>query len=241
MATTSTNEPPESSINASKPTAATTRAHGAVGTRHPFAGSTAKLELLPPDTLTVSGIDIEEEARLYDELCEAYESEARTFDTESRTSYARRPNVPESTFSADIFLADNTGLGCFAKDATISGWTTVAGDKVPQASLEKGNSMKNIGAGAYVVYDCVITTKEGTTFHTLKRYTAFEELDHALRLTVPRTLRPAIPKLPPKAPFAKFRPAFLDRRRQHLQFWLARVLLHPEIGKTEVVKRWVVS
>lgn len=115
---------------------------------------------------------------------------------------------------------------------------------------------------------------KGTTFHALKRYTAFEELDHALRLTLPvsfthavcgfalnnahspcpsysdhahvtqhlqRTLRSSIPRLPPKAPFAKFRPAFLDRRRQHLQFWLARVLLHPEIGKTEVVKRWVVS
>lgn len=35
---------------------------------HPFAHSTAKLELLPPSTAGLSGIDIEEEAQLYDEL-----------------------------------------------------------------------------------------------------------------------------------------------------------------------------
>lgn len=35
---------------------------------HPFSRSTAKLELLPPSTAGLSGIDIEEEAQLYDEL-----------------------------------------------------------------------------------------------------------------------------------------------------------------------------
>ncbi|KAJ2932771.1 hypothetical protein H1R20_g4309, partial [Candolleomyces eurysporus] len=119
--------------------------------------STSKLEILHPDSVTASGIDIEEEAHLYEELCEAYENEARNFDAESRYSYHGGRSAPESVFSADIFLADNTGSGSFAKDVSISGWTTVAGDKVP--SLE-GRSMKGLGAGAYVVYDCVITTRE---------------------------------------------------------------------------------
>jgi len=35
---------------------------------HPFSHSTAKLELVPPLTAGLSGIDIEEEAQLYDEL-----------------------------------------------------------------------------------------------------------------------------------------------------------------------------
>lgn len=43
---------------------------------HPFANSTSKLELIPPSlSTTVDGIDVEEEARLYDELCRSYEDE----------------------------------------------------------------------------------------------------------------------------------------------------------------------
>ena len=39
---------------------------------HPFAGSTGKLEILP-SSANSDMIDIEEEARLYDELCRNYE------------------------------------------------------------------------------------------------------------------------------------------------------------------------
>ena len=43
---------------------------------HPFANSTSKLELIPSSTTTTAdGIDVEEEARLYDELCRNYEEE----------------------------------------------------------------------------------------------------------------------------------------------------------------------
>jgi len=136
---------------------------------HPFASSTAKLELLPPDSLTASGIDVEAEARLYDQLCEEYESEVRSqvrFDSTNnsvgRTNFA--PEIAESQFETNftnefrrsgpesivsIFISDNTGAsGTFAADVQISGWMTVAGDKVP--SLERGKSMKGLGAGAYV-------------------------------------------------------------------------------------------
>lgn len=59
---------------------------------------------------------------------------------------------PQSVFSADIYLSDNTGHApalAFAQDVRVAGWTTV-GD---------GAGRKN-GSGAYVVYDCVILTKE---------------------------------------------------------------------------------
>ena len=43
---------------------------------HPFANSTSKLELIPSSTTTtVDGINVEEEARLYDQLCRSYEDE----------------------------------------------------------------------------------------------------------------------------------------------------------------------
>ena len=59
---------------------------------------------------------------------------------------------PQSVFSADIYLSDNTGHAptlAFAQDVRVAGWTTV-GD---------GAGRKN-GSGAYVIYDCVIKTKE---------------------------------------------------------------------------------
>ncbi|KAF9531546.1 hypothetical protein CPB83DRAFT_109829 [Crepidotus variabilis] len=48
-----------------------------------------------------------------------------------------------------------------------------------------------------------------------------------------------IPPLPPKSAWSRFRPAFLEKRRKLLEFWLTRVLLHPEIGGREVVREWV--
>ncbi|KJA20553.1 hypothetical protein HYPSUDRAFT_123533, partial [Hypholoma sublateritium FD-334 SS-4] len=213
---------------------------------HPFAHSTAKLELVPNASIRGDGIDVEAEAQLYDELCRTYEDETENF-VQSNTAPGAQPHksaklnkrkrplslLPaESIFSADIFLADNTSpssstSSLFAQDVTISGWTTV------------GDKDKARKAGAYVAYDCAIVTREGTTMHILKRYTAFEELYERLKRTLPSSILPFLPSLPPKAPLARFRPAFLDSRRKLLQFWLASVLLHPEIGGREAVRDWV--
>ena len=45
---------------------------------HPFAGSTAKLEILP-SSANSDKIDVEEEARLYDELCRNDDSDSVSF------------------------------------------------------------------------------------------------------------------------------------------------------------------
>ena len=58
---------------------ATTSAHSTDSQQwiHPFAGSTAKLEILP-SSANSDMIDVEEEARLYDEFCRNYEEDSNS-------------------------------------------------------------------------------------------------------------------------------------------------------------------
>lgn len=158
----------------------------------------------------------------------------------ARSSSSNKPNLrrstsskarPESIFSHDslsIWLADNSGKGSsggFARDVQITGWTSV-GDK-------KG--------GAYICYDCAIHLKDGTVVHVHKRYSSFVQLHVNLRASLPPELQPLVPPLPPKNPLSKFRSTFLDKRRRALQHWLASVLLHPDIGGCDVIRRWVIN
>lgn len=183
---------------------------------HPFANTKKLLEIIPS-----SHISVEEESQLYDQLCQ--DDEAEPYVPSNRPFSP--PNAP-SIFSKDIWLGDSIGESlAFARDVNISGWTSV-GDKL---------------GGAYIVYDCVILTKGGTTIHAHKRYSAFEQLYSALRKTLPRNQLHYLPSLPPKAPLARYRPAFLDRRRRLLQYWLAAVLLHPDLGATKSVRLWVMD
>jgi hypothetical protein len=180
---------------------------------HPFAHSRDLLVLIP------NKIDVEEESRLYDELCDSH-MDRRVYRR------SRSPQAPPSVFSKEIWLGDNSGLGlAFARDVTISGWTNV-GDKL---------------RGAYVVYNCVIKTKEGTTMHAHKRYSSFAQLDSSLQRNLPRQEVNFLPPLPPKTPFARYRPSFLDHRRCLLQYWLSAILLHPEIGGSRPVRQWIMD
>jgi len=180
---------------------------------HPFQNTTGLLVVIPDD-----GIDVEEESRFYDELCDEP-------DAASRASIRFSQSAP-SVFSHDIWLGDNSGESrTFARDVQINGWTNV-GDRP---------------GGAYVVYDCVIRTKESTTIHTHKRYSAFVELYKALRRSLPPHLQHFVLELPPKSPLSRYRPAFLDDRRRRLQHWLSTVLLQPEIGSCQAVRWWVMN
>ncbi|EGN95188.1 hypothetical protein SERLA73DRAFT_187515 [Serpula lacrymans var. lacrymans S7.3] len=184
---------------------------------HPFEHSKNLLVVLPDK------IDVEEESRFYDELCE--ERDSQSYQPTSAPP-APAPRGPPSIFSSDIWLGDNFGGSlAFTRDVKISGWTSV-GDKL---------------GGAYIVYDCVIKTKEGTTIHAHKRYSAFVELYIALRRTLPRHQQHFVPALPPKSPLSRFRPAFLDQRRRQLQYWLCSILLHPDVGSCQAVRLWVIN
>jgi hypothetical protein len=182
---------------------------------YPFADAMGKIEVIHDH----GKIDVEAELRLY----EALVADADSIHLPPRSM---SPFHPPSVYSKDIWLEDHSGSSLtFASDVSISGWTSV------------GDQRK----GAYIVYDCAIKTKAETTIHKHKRYNAFVELETALRHSLPNHLIPSIPALPPKAPFARFRPAFLDQRRRYLQYWLSAVLLHPEIGASKAVKNWVMD
>jgi len=91
-----------------------------------------------------NGIDVEEESRLYDELCEVLLSYyilffiSRLQDLNSAAHTRKRPslNGPPSVFSNDIYLGDNSGESLSARDVRISGWTSV-GDKLGDAYIGK--------------------------------------------------------------------------------------------------------
>ncbi|KAH8102062.1 Phox-like protein [Cristinia sonorae] len=182
---------------------------------HPFANSNSLIVVIPDN------IDVEEEARLYEELCDAANDEA-AIRPESPHSAVGAPSV----FSNDIWLGEGTGQSTgFARDVQISGWTRV-GDK---------------REGAYIVYDCAISTKEGTVMHVHKRYSDFAELHARLRATLPQYQQRFLPAMPPKSPLSKFRPTFLESRRRLLQHWLSSILLHPEIGGCQAVREWMMA
>ncbi|KAI0351879.1 Phox-like protein [Trametes cingulata] len=171
-------------------------------------------------------IDVEEEARFYEDIVDSASTAGGTSPYGHPDSPPLSPVEVQSIFSKDIWLGDNSGESqAFARNVEIAGWTSV-GDK---------------RGGAYVVYDCVITTKEGLVVHALKRYSAFAQLYARLRATLPVSQQSYVPSLPPKAPLAKFRPSFLDRRRRLLQHWLSAILLHPEIGGCQAVREWVMD
>lgn len=96
---------------------------------HPFANSKKRLEIIRSN-----GIDIEEEARLYDDMC----FEERIPRHRASVEYERPASIFSSSESTSIWLGDNVGESLtFARDVKISGWTSV-GDK------------DKLGGGAYV-------------------------------------------------------------------------------------------
>ncbi len=58
---------------------------------------------------------------------------------------------------------------------------------------------------------------QGSPIHLRKRYSEFDELKEKLLQTFPRS---TLPELPRKSLTAKFRPKFLEERREGLQYFL---------------------
>ncbi|KAG0658666.1 PX domain-containing protein ypt35 [Rhodotorula mucilaginosa] len=116
----------------------------------------------------------------------------------------------------------------FVKDVKMTGYQTVGSE----------------GSG-FVVFDVELQTlptpqSPGTILKIHKRYSAFVQLRHNLLASYPQ-FRGLVPRLPPKSSLAKYRPSFLEKRRQLLGYWLSTVLLHPILGGTAVVRVWVLE
>ncbi|EGY17373.1 PX domain-containing protein [Verticillium dahliae VdLs.17] len=67
---------------------------------------------------------------------------------------------------------------------------------------------------------------QGSYMNIRKRYSEFDDLREKLMMTFPH-FEAAVPPLPPKSVISKFRPKFLDKRRQGLQYFLKYVQPSP--------------
>lgn len=95
------------------------------------------------------------------------------------------------------------------------------------------------GIGAYVVWNCRVQTLDGGPMTIRKRYSEFDELRSRLIQAFPQSTKSSLPPLPPKSAIYKFRPKFLERRREGLAYFLNCVMLNPEYAGSTIVKDFV--
>lgn len=128
---------------------------------------------------------------------------------------------------APITLEDHTvepgenTAGLWARRALVVDYAIVSGSRTR--------------AGAYVAWNCLIETFEGAQFTVRKRYSEFFLLHEQLKATFPRSVK-YLPDLPPKSVISKFRPKFLESRRQGLSYFLSCILLNPQFAGSPLVK-----
>lgn len=133
---------------------------------------------------------------------------------------------------APIRLEDHTVEGSdqnralWAKHVTIDDYVIVSGN-VP-------------GMGDYVVWNCTVQTLDGGPMKIRKRYSEFDELRQRLAQTFPHA-ESSMPQLPPKSVISRFRPRFLERRKEGLAYFLNCVLLNPEFSSSPVLKEFLFS
>jgi hypothetical protein len=96
-----------------------------------------------------------------------------------------------------------------------------------------------LGAGAYVVYTCTVQTLDGGPMTIRKRYSEFDELRAKLIKAFPQSTNSSLPPLPPKSAIYKFRPKFLEKRREGLAYFLNCVMLNPEYAGSTIVKDFI--
>ncbi|KAH9879419.1 hypothetical protein J1614_002859 [Plenodomus biglobosus] len=131
-----------------------------------------------------------------------------------------------------IGLEDHTDEGSeqckvlWAKGVTIDDYVVVSGTAP--------------GLGAYVVWNCTVETLDGGPMKIRKRYSEFEDLRAKLAQTFPQAAG-SLPQFPPKSVISRFRPRFLEKRKQGLSFFLNCVLLNPEFAGSPVLKEFLFS
>lgn len=102
--------------------------------------------------------------------------------------------------------------------------------------IVQGNS---IGIGAYVVWICKVETLDGSPLIVRKRYSEFDELRGRLLKAFPDSTSQSLPPLPPKSAVYKFKPRFLEKRRQGLAYFLNCVMLSPQYASSVIVKDFI--
>ncbi|KAJ5765364.1 hypothetical protein N7520_004923 [Penicillium odoratum] len=126
----------------------------------------------------------------------------------SQTSLARSTMITLEDHTADPECETSRGL--WAQSVSIEDHVVVQG---------------KTGVGAYVVWNW---WSDGCSYE-------FDDLRQRLVSSFPHA-KSALPGLPPKSVFYKFRPDFLEQRRVGLEYFLNCVLLNPEFSSSPVVK-----
>ncbi|KAJ5528075.1 hypothetical protein N7513_012234 [Penicillium frequentans] len=142
----------------------------------------------------------------------------RNVSRASQTSLARSAMITLEDHTADPECETSRGL--WAQSVLIEDHVVVQG---------------KTGVGAYVVWNCRIQTLDGGPMVVRMRYSEFDDLRQRLVSSFPHA-KSALPALPPKSVFYKFRPSFLEQRRVGLEYFLNCVLLNPEFSSSPVVK-----
>ncbi|ETI26256.1 hypothetical protein G647_03033 [Cladophialophora carrionii CBS 160.54] len=136
---------------------------------------------------------------------------------------ALRP--PPITLEDHTLSREASRAALWAKSITIDEYVIVRGNP--------------LGAGAYVVFNCRVQTLDGGPMTIRKRYSEFDELRAKLMKAFPQATKSSLPPLPPKSAIYKFRPKFLDKRREGLEYFLNCVMLNPEYAGSTLVKDFI--
>lgn len=114
---------------------------------------------------------------------------------------------------------------CWARSVTIDDYVIVTGAT---------------GIGAYVVWQCTVSTLKGGDMQIRKRYSEFDQLRQDLIRAFPHA-DAMIPSLPRKSVVSRFRPKFLDQRQAGLGHFMNCILLNPEFAASPVLKAFIFS
>ncbi|PFH56787.1 hypothetical protein XA68_15982 [Ophiocordyceps unilateralis] len=126
----------------------------------------------------------------------------------------------------DTIEHSDRNAACWARGVDVVNYTVVNG------------SATNIGA--FVVWIVRVQTLNGGHINIRKRYSEFEGLRAQLIQSFPG-FEAAVPVLPPKSFISRFRPAFLDKRRAGLQYFLHCIILNPEFSASPVLRDFLFS
>ncbi|KAJ1874520.1 hypothetical protein LPJ57_004796 [Coemansia sp. RSA 486] len=142
--------------------------------------------------------------------------------TQTRLPHFNSLRLIDTTVSAPSDGQETTNRHrTFADDVRIVGWVT-----------------KGSGLDVHTEFKVVVHLTRGDNLTVMRRYTDFADLRGVLCERYP-TFRKRIPQLPPKKAFGKFENRFLKKRESGLQFFLAYVMLHPVIGCSSIIRRWI--
>ena len=151
-----------------------------------------------------------------------YWQHARSASCATQASLERAP---------PISLEDNTG-----SQSETHGTLWAKGITVDDYVIVRGNPT---GIGAYVVWLVTVETLDGGPMTIRKRYSEFDDLRQKIVAAFPLSTKASLPPLPPKSAIYKFRPKFLERRKDGLNHFLTCILLNPDYAGSVIVKEFI--